>query len=729
MENHDKYYLEKQLMSKCITQLTSMVMIVFFAVTLIGCGGSDDGSNAELTSPLWCKAPNTISEDGTSCEFVPSACNYPEVANDDGVCVMDMNEWIDGSNGIDMPQPAYTPKAGEVVLYYALSGDESDTVKYKDWGLHAWNDDNCKSYADYADDGGTAWDTPLAPTAIDPNFGAYWVMKLIETPNCVNFIPHKGDEKTPDLQADLYSAAQNPTGAFFVLQGYEQYVFPYPRTFDSLVVPGGGSEPEDPPKFTPGEDTKLYLRGGMNNWEVTEGDLYEFDYYDQVYTLTVFLEGSDDPYEFKIADMEWSNISSFGVAKDDDKEDEQIVELGAEHTKELTSDEGQNLSLKVTVDGNFQFSFDATDPEKPKLTVTSVHFDKTLYVMDTTKNNDDDNNNDNQTTTPMVYQGNNIYFHEQDLVKGDFLFKVADSRLTDETYFGAATENELLGLDEVKTLVNGKEVAQNVKLSIEESGKYRFILDGTDLIKPTIQVLSTVPYGTSVLYLRGNMNNWVDDEDEMVPFKFNYADNHYTLVTTLKSEVEHEFKIADLSWTDGTNFGAAEGEQQVSLDEAKTLDSPGGNLKLTIENDEGSGDENLDLLVAFDLDATDSSKPKLTVSKYIPLEGQVVYLRGSMNGWAKLDAYQLSEESLGVYSVTTTLEAGDYEFKVADENWGDKSTVGAIKDSEQVTLGEPLTATLKGENFKLSISDEQAGSYKFTVNLSTGIPVITVAIQ
>ncbi|MCJ8274737.1 MAG: hypothetical protein MJK04_35720, partial [Psychrosphaera sp.] len=124
-------------MSKYIKQLTQMVMLALFAVTLAGCGGGSDGTlKADLESPLICKLPNTINATGTGCEFIPSLCNYPEVEDGAGSCMMDMNEWIPGSNDIDMPVPEYVVGAGEVVLYWALeSGD------YADWGLHAWNND------------------------------------------------------------------------------------------------------------------------------------------------------------------------------------------------------------------------------------------------------------------------------------------------------------------------------------------------------------------------------------------------------------------------------------------------------------------------------------------------------------------------------------------------------------------------------------------------------------
>ena len=131
-----------------------------------------------------------------------------------------------------MPEPVYIAGAGEVVYYYNLSSGD-----YDGWGLHAWNNADCQSYADYdRPEGGTAWGSSLPFDGIDPNFGAYWVLNIIESPNCTNFIPYNFDAgiQTSDLSVDLSSPATNPTGNFYVLEGNESTVFPYPRTFEFI---------------------------------------------------------------------------------------------------------------------------------------------------------------------------------------------------------------------------------------------------------------------------------------------------------------------------------------------------------------------------------------------------------------------------------------------------------------------------------------------------------------
>lgn len=697
-------------MSKFVKQLTHVVMLAFIAVTLSGCGGGDDGSDAATATPLWCKAPNTISEDGTTCEYTPSACNYPEVANDQGLCVMDMNQWIDGSNGITMPTPEYVPQAGEVVLYYALTNGEYDT-----WGLHAWNNDECNSYSDFErPSGGTDWTAPINPTGIDPNFGAYWVMNIIEEPNCAWFIPHSLDldAQTADLKAELYTAAQNPTGAFFVLEGSEQYIFPYPRTFESLVVPGGGTlqceaplipneagdecieDPSIPVTFTPG-DTELYLRGSMNEWAAN--DDFKFVYYESVYTVTAHFEPSADAYEFKVADADWSESTSFGAMAEDE-----VVVIG--EGKTLTVIEGQNIQFTTAEGGSFQFTFDATNPEEPVLTVTETLYPRTMYVKGSL--------NEWSNTTPMMYQGDSIYTIDYALEAGDYEFKVADANWTEDTNFGAAEGDEQLEIDMPKSLVFGEGVAMNIKMTIAEAGNYRFTLDATMLTEPTITVSNAIPYGNTTLYLKGTMNEWGGN---LEGYALSYADNHYTLITVLPAG-DHEFKIADEAWSDTATLGAMEGEQDVMLGEAKTLTLPGDNLRLSVE---------ADTLVMIDVNAVDKNAPVLNISEYTAFQGRTMYLKGSMNGWSNDDAYIFTVSSPGMYSLTTTLDVASYEFKIADADWQDDSTVGAVTGDDQVMLDTPHTTTLPGDNLKLDITE--AKEYTFTLDATKASPVLTVS--
>lgn len=704
-------------------QLASVILAIMVTV-LTGCGGSDD-TTIVTEAPLWCKSPETINDTGTACELVITQCNYPEVANPETLlCEMSTEAWIDGSNGITMPEPVYVAGAGEVVYYYNLSSGD-----YTGWGLHAWNNADCQSYADYdRPEGGTAWGSSLPYDGIDPNFGAYWVLNIIETPNCTNFIPYNFDAgiQTSDLSVDLSSATTNPTGNFYVLEGNETTIFPYPRTFDSLVVPGGSTPPPltceaplvlneagdecitDPTAlevFDPAATT-LYLKGSFNDWANDEN--FVFAYEDDTFIMVASLAASTEPYEFKIADANWSEPTSFGAAEGE-------AEVTLDTSKNLVVGEGVtvNLSLTVASDTNYQFVFNAKDPENPTLTVTEVVYNKAMYVKGSM--------NDWSATAAMTYQGNSIYESIYTLDATSYEFKVADAAWTEETNFGAAAGDEAITLDIGKSLVFGEGVAMNITMTIAEAGNYKFVLDATLPEAPVLTVSTAVPYGNNALYMKGTMNDWTQTEG----FGLAYADNHYTLVTLL-NPATHEFKIAPDDWNDAATIGGFPDNNVITLDTA---------LDVAVKNDGGS--ENLRLVVdtaamySLDVDATNKAAPTLLVKEYIPFMARTMMLKGTMNGWSNDVAYEFIYDA-GMFTLETTLEAATHEFKIASADWEDDSTIGALPDASVVTVDTPLTVAVKddggADNLRLVV--DATTTYIFTVDATTvGAPVLTVTVK
>lgn len=702
-------------MSNYIQQLTR-TMLAITTVALAGCGGGSGGGNeaaAVETTPLWCKAPETLNDTGSACELILTACNYPEIADDAGLCVMDTNEWIPGSNGIDMPQPIVTAGANEVVLYYALK----DGV-YDGWGLHAWNNADCNSYADFTrPDGGTDWTAPLQPDGIDENFGAYWVMNVIESPNCVNFIPHNLDTETQTIDLTVaLNASANPTGSFYVLEGSETIIFPYPRTFESLVVPGGSTlvcvapqvlneagdacidNPTPVVVFVPGE-VDLYLRGDFNGWE--QQDAYVFSYADNIYTMVTHIEASADAYNFKVADANWSEPTSFGVITG-----EEAVVLGEAKTL-MTSEEAANISINVDTAANYQFTVDATDPAAPTLTVIEVTYDKVMYVKGTM--------NEWSNTQAMVYAGNNVYTSEYTLDVAEYEFKVADANWTENTNFGANEGDEALELDVAKNLTFGENIAMNIKLAITEAGTYTFTLDASVPEAPVLTVSNAIPFGDRVLYLKGEMNEWGGN---LEGFDFAYADNHYTLIGQVPAGT-HQFKIADADWSDAATLGAVEGDEAVTLGEAKTMTLT-DEANLTFEFA-------ADTLYKIDVDATDKNAPVMTITEHVPFAGRTLYLKGEMNGWGEtLEGFGFTAAPSGVFTLEVALAAGSYSFKIADTDWQDDSTVGAMTGDGAVVLGEGKTLVLPGDD-NLSLEVAADATFTFTLDAShPAMPVLTV---
>ncbi|HEX5794043.1 MAG TPA: alpha-1,6-glucosidase domain-containing protein, partial [Rheinheimera sp.] len=105
-----------------------------------------------------------------------------------------------------------------------------------------------------------------------------------------------------------------------------------------------------------------------------------------------------------------------------------------------------------------------------------------------------------------------------------------------------------------------------------------------------------------------------------------------------------------------------------------------------------------------------------------PFEATTVFVRGSLNGWGEVDAFNYQGE--GVYLATITVAAGNYEFKVASADW---STVdfGAGNDGQQVTLGQVKTLGRSGANLQVNFAN--AATYAFVLDASNkDAPVLTV---
>ncbi|WP_422446538.1 pullulanase-type alpha-1,6-glucosidase [Endozoicomonas sp. ALB091] len=89
------------------------------------------------------------------------------------------------------------PADQEVILYY----QRPDGI-YHGWGLHLFNNDNCKAFGKTDTD----WNQPWMPESITQTYGALYRIPLSDTfskvqDGCLNFIVHKGDEK--DLGGDM----------------------------------------------------------------------------------------------------------------------------------------------------------------------------------------------------------------------------------------------------------------------------------------------------------------------------------------------------------------------------------------------------------------------------------------------------------------------------------------------------------------------------------------------
>jgi CubicO group peptidase (beta-lactamase class C family) len=107
----------------------------------------------------------------------------------------------------------------------------------------------------------------------------------------------------------------------------------------------------------------------------------------------------------------------------------------------------------------------------------------------------------------------------------------------------------------------------------------------------------------------------------------------------------------------------------------------------------------------------------------LKLDGVALYLRGSMNDWGLRD--QLQAVAPGVYTATVKLEKGDYQFKVASEDWKTVDLGGS--ESKPLAAGAAATLARAGENINLSVASPS--TYTFKVDASGGQPRMSVSVQ
>ncbi|MBF7074660.1 hypothetical protein ISG33_14735 [Glaciecola sp. MH2013] len=106
----------------------------------------------------------------------------------------------------------------------------------------------------------------------------------------------------------------------------------------------------------------MYLRGTISWWEASEQ--FKFVKVDpSTYELTIELIADGQPYDFKIADADWSPRLSCGFEYESQAIDlYEKVELACEDTS-------QNVKFVPAETGLFTFIFDISDNSEPELVI------------------------------------------------------------------------------------------------------------------------------------------------------------------------------------------------------------------------------------------------------------------------------------------------------------------------------------------------------------------------
>lgn len=216
------------------------------------------------------------------------------------------------------------------------------------------------------------------------------------------------------------------------------------------------------------------------------------------------------------------------------------------------------------------------------------------------------------------------------------------------------------------------------------------------------------PYEATTVFVRGDMNGWGEVD------AFNYEGDGIYMATIDIAAGSYQFKLASGDWST-VDFGAGADGQSVTLGQAKTLNSGGANLQVTIANT---------ATYVFVLDATNKDAPVLTMQELPPYGvGVTVYLKGDMNPepWSNNDP--MTYVGGNVYSIDVTLNTiTTYQFKVADANW---ATVNYGAQNGAFVLGQGKTLESGGGNLSLDVTE--VGTYRFSVNATDPVtPVMTI---
>lgn len=284
----------------------------------------------------------------------------------------------------------------------------------------------------------------------------------------------------------------------------------------------------------------------------------------------------------------------------------------------------------------------------------------------------------------MTYNGKGIYSAIIDVKEaGSKIFKIAESNWSNPN-LGSSTA---MSVGQSITLTQGSN--DNISLAVATPGVYKFQLDASQsTTAPVISV--TVP-----VYVRGTVSTtgWgANDINEM-----QYDGNGVHSLVLSMAKGSYEFKVASSNWST-VNVGAS---SAITLGDSLLVSQGGSNIGLTIPSDG---------MYRFEFNNSNPSAPFVRVFPNDPYKDTPIYLRGTVSSaeWGASAVNQLVYRG-GVYQLTLNLNAGEYQFKVAESGWSNPNLGGG-----PVTIGVPLVMTQGGGNMALSIAT--SGSYVFKVD-------------
>lgn len=668
-------------------------------------------------------------DDEEVCYTPPTDCpNYKLV--DETLtydCIIPEENIIEGA-----PEPTITPAAGQTVMYFRInehSGDGSaDEALYQNITIHTWNNSNCSAYDDAST---TTWGTGKGWTAIDPNYGAAWVLDLADAPDsCGNMIVYDkvSGEKFITQNDAMIPLGQSGDLLFHNLNkiSYFQEGFPanvldgvYLANQHPFFGASAGSKscawgtsldesgeaclgqelscPDGTIAIGVGatdissrcieemdlESVELLVRGGFNGWGETnpatqvETGLFVGNVAYGSHAEDASLEHKSDA-AITLALSEGDTLT-IPQAEDDEGNpvettfDPSAVPAGTV----LTMVDGTEITFEG--EGMLTFSEGTEVPAMSNLMVTIP-----------------------AGTSLMLAEGANhgdIACVEDCLV--NYGFKIADKDWGDISTFGGILGGDTPAVGTEVQVTPGNGVGQDIFVKFAEDSVYQFALDYTSP-EATMLKISELPVDALPYIMIDDMSYYMGYVNDGV---FSYRAN---------LEVgDYEILISDLNLG---NWGAGD-DTMLAPNTATALVAGDVSFDFSVTN---AGD--FDFYLSF----ADVDNPTIEVKPAKPLGETVTYIRGSLNGWGapETDVIEYNEDTL-TYSVIYGLEASTtpYQFKFASEDW---STVDL--GNEQLTKStddDAVALTNMDKNF--GITADESTSYLFEVSYAGSSPTVKVS--
>ena len=666
------------------------------------------------------------------CYTPPADCPNYQIPDESGEfsCVTPLdNPLADSQPGLSFIAPT-----GQAAIFYRAAShvDNGDNTEvYRDLTIHSWNDANCTAYKD---DSTTDWGQGKPSAGIDPYFGMYWVLNLLDSPDqCGNIIVYNrvtGNKRISeaDLRLPLANAGvlanldkmsylqdgvrvNNIDGALYANQhpllgaaagGAKSCGWGTELDESGEICVGQSLENQCPtgtiavgvgqeeiaskciPLFNP-DETTLYLRGGFNDW----GTANQFSYADGKFRLNLSYgehpsdaspaEDGSVNYGFKVADADWSEASSFGGIKGGELP-------GIGRTVELTAGNGvgQDMFIALSEHTIYQYVLDATAPEAVTLKIDEVP----LAVFPEMRIDGE--------PTELVYSGAGKFSARVNLQPDVYSITIADNAADFVVGSGA---DAMLALNEAYELeYNGAALS----LLVTDENEYDFVLDLSDVASPLFTVIPGKPLGNVAVFIRGSLNGWgAPAADEI---QYDDETRTYSVLYGLKaSDSAYQFKFASEDWST-VDLGYDAFDLSDDAD-AIPLSNVGGNIGITVDKSSS---------YLFELNFA-AARPVLKVSE-LP-----IYVRGGMNGWGSDNqlTFQVSDaddspESGHVYSSRIMLDADNVFFKVATDDWATINLGAPTDDGLTIEVGQEVE--LFSTNGNLAINPAIAGEYLFIFN-------------